>query len=201
MQQIKLKHCSFSIKPRKKKFMCNLKFAGKNDLNQVRPICKSTIFRSFVLEKNSLFKSDNKEYVHFFFLLKGEVRICNRKNPISTIRPNEFFFIPNKPFICRATENSRFILFTINKFHYRINKNMYKDIMPVVCELKLYNSPLTAPLLLSVFLETVDDYLKRGLTLPAMQNIKQRELFFLFHTLYAKNVCNELLMPGRLPLS
>ena len=167
--------------------MKQLRFDDENQSFQTGlPICQPTIFRCFKLEEGDEFKADNKEYVHFFFLLEGEVKVSGIKCTKSLIMPKEFFFIPNNQFVCRSVKKSKFMLFSINLFHYQANKDMYEDILPVVSELRYHLSPLASPPLLTMFLTILDGYLEDGIVDSTLQDLKQQELFFIFSTLYAK---------------
>lgn len=162
---------------------------------------ESTVFRYYKLEKNQLFKVDNKEFVHFFFLIEGEIRVSGIKSTKSVITSKEFFFIPNSRFICRSIKESQFILFSINRFHYQANKIMYADIIPVIMELREHHSPLTIPPLLSMFVEILADYLNDSINSELLQKLKQKELFIILSSLYQKRNENDIPMYGRVSLS
>jgi hypothetical protein len=162
------------------------------------PVCQSTRFRYYTLDKDRLFKVDNKEFVHFFFLLEGEIRISGIKSTKSVIASKEFFFIPNNRFICRSMKESKFILFSINRFHYQANKEMYRDILPVITALKEQYSPFTVPPLLFMFIDILAGYLTGGLDDEYLQTLKQKELFIILQALYTDGYDNGLAMYGRL---
>ncbi|MDR0429108.1 MAG: hypothetical protein LBH58_01340 [Tannerellaceae bacterium] len=181
--------------------MNDLRFNRHHKIFQANmSVHQSAMFRNFELEENCLFKADNKEYVHFFFLFEGEIRIGGIRSTKSVIMPNEFFFIPNAKFVCRALKDSKFILVSINRFHYQANKDLYEDIMPVVAMLKHRYSPIIAPPILSVFIENLAKLLTDAND-PLLQNIKQQELFYLLRSLYSVGNDNEAPMYGRLSLS
>jgi hypothetical protein len=165
------------------------------------PVRQSTMFRYYTLEENRLFKVDNKEFVHFFFLLEGEIRISGIKSTKSVITSKEFFFIPNNRFICRSIKESKFILFSINRFHYQANKEMYTDILPVITELRERYSPFTAPPLLFMFVQILAGYLTDGFDNEHLQTLKQKELFIILQTLYSEGYDNNIAISGRLSLS
>ncbi|MDR1200361.1 MAG: hypothetical protein LBL58_01860 [Tannerellaceae bacterium] len=162
---------------------------------------QSTMFRYYTLEENQLFKVDNKEFVHFFFLSEGEIRISGVKSTKSVITSKEFFFIPNNRFICRSIKESKFILFSINRFHYQVNNDLYADIIPVITALRERHSPQTTPPLLSLFVEILTGYLKDGFDNEHLQTLKQKELFIILQALYTEGYDNDLAMYGRLSLS
>lgn len=165
------------------------------------PAQESTMFRYYELEKNQLFKADNKEYVHLFFLLEGEIRIGGTKSMKSIVIPKELFFISNNRFICRSVKESAFILFSINRFHYQANPIMYRDILSVITELRDHYSPLTMPNILFMFAKILAGYMKDGINSEHLQRLKQTELFMILHSLYRKGRDNDIPMYGRLSLS
>jgi hypothetical protein len=187
------------MKTKKKTRMNDLRFDRTGQFFQPElHVCQSTGFRYYTLDPNSLFKTDNKEFVHLFFLLEGEIRISGVKSVKSVVTPKEFFFIPNNRFICRSTKKSKFILFSINRFHYQANKEMYADVLPVIAALRERYSPLTAPPLLYMFIEILADYLTGGLDDEHLQTLKQKELFIILRALYAGEYDNSLVLYGKL---
>ncbi|MDR3140930.1 MAG: hypothetical protein LBU37_04285 [Tannerellaceae bacterium] len=161
-------------------------------------VCQLTGFRYYTLDENRLFKVDNNEFVHFFFLQEGEIQISGIKSTKSVVTSNEFFFIPGNRFICRSVKESKFILFSINKFHYQMNKKMYADIQPVIAAFREQCSSFTAPPLLSMFVEILAGYLAVGLDNEHLQTLKQKELFIIFQALYTERYDNDFTAYGGL---
>lgn len=159
---------------------------------------QSTGFRYYTLDENQLFKADNKEYVHFFFLLEGEVKISGTRSARPVIAPNEFFFIPDHRFVCHSVKESKFLLFSINKSHYQTNKAMYASIHPVITAFGKRCSPFTAPPLLSMFVDILAGYMEGGLDDESLQTLKQIELFLILQTLYPAEYDNGAVACGGL---
>jgi hypothetical protein len=183
--------------------MNNLRFDPTEQSFQPElPARQSAKFRYYTLKENRLFKADNKEFVHFFFLLEGEIRVSGIKSVKYIIAPNEFFFIPNNRFMCRSIKESKFILFSINRFHYQANKDMYTGILPVITALRERQAPLPAPPLLLMFVKILAGYLEDGFDNEYLQTLKQQELFIILQALYySERYDTDVTMYGRLSLS
>lgn len=134
-----------------------------------------------------------------FFQLEGELRISWGGHDEVAVRPGELYFLPRG-----ATVSASIVGESVKYIAARLDHNL--DTAKVFSELfkveeegsydSSYSfSPLPIVESLSLFLDSIKQYIVEGLNTPLLQEMKFAELYFIFRKCYTKEECMNLFHP------
>lgn len=171
--------------------MFTKKFA-KNELSLNEILLEpKTGFRYFEMEKNSSYELDEEKYIHFVYILSGEVSLNRPQHANSVMTKKEFNYISDSKTIFLTRKKSSFILFSVNKYYCKLDPIFNKYITDILNGLEKNTLPLKAPKLLVKFFKDIVLVWGNKLGDPLLQEIKRRELVALLAHMYSKYEAEE----------
>lgn len=142
-------------------------------------------FRCFEINKNSLYELENEQYVHFFYLLRGELMVGGMSRMKPVVATGDFFFINKTKIHLLATKRTKFVLFSINKYHRKMDPLFDEFLTSILSDTRKRQLSLEDSNPLSAFFRELIMVWERKLNDPVIQDIKRKEFLILLHHLYS----------------
>jgi AraC-like DNA-binding protein len=163
------------------------------------PVPKSE-FKFTKLKKKQAYTALDKDYNHLLFLLEGELMIsCNEFT--RRLCAGEFVLIPVAADIkVRVVIPSRILTVGFEEFFSLTDVGYKYELIEIASTLDYNFTPVTIRSPLDKFIENFTHYMKKGINLPLIQELKLTELAIIMRESYTKEEMASLFYPvaGRL---
>lgn len=165
--------------------MFNIEFLHNKYFPKTRQLMPASGFRYFEMGKNNIYKIEETDYVHFLYLLEGEISLKEPEGLPLTVKKDQFMVVPDSRIAIRSGKDSKFILFSINEYYCRIEPGFSSQFRHIMAGLRKQPVPLPAPKVLKAFFHEIIMIWKDKLYLPNVQDIKKKELFIILEVLFS----------------
>ncbi len=157
---------------------------------------KSENFELFQLKKGGLFQKQDKEYYYLFFLLEGRGELCMEGSGVQPIHPREFILLPQLSRMSyKAKATSRIVLFSFKYIPTVFDKPFLASLFAEANDYRHRFNPLPFCEALDNFIILLTQYVKDGISLSDICEMKVQELFSLFRYYYTRKDLIELFYP------
>ncbi len=153
--------------------------------NNAIPSKCQTGFRYFEMKKDSLYELDETNYIHFLYVIEGELMTGGLKHSKPVIKKGEFILIPETRICLMSNKKTKFILFSINEYYCRLDPIFNRYVSSIIKGIHKQPSPIMAPVSLKAFYTEIIVLWGKKLDDPIVQEIKRKELIVLLDYLFS----------------